>query len=126
MILNKIVKMFAVLAILTLLTMPVLAGSSPSYQIKKVGTNHIRLVYDYSQAKYMDSYAEATPVAKAVVKKADGWNMDRNRSWQSIRNEIQYKAGQDAKFAKYPFYMKGKVSTEIHVDEGEWDWLFLM
>lgn len=105
--------------------MPALAGSSPSYQIKKVGSNHIRLVYDYSQAKYMDSYAEATPVAKAVVKKADGWNMERNRSWQSIRNEIQYKAAQDARAARY-LNMKGKTSTEIHVDEGEWDWMFLM
>lgn len=123
---TKIVKIFTVLAILALLTMPALARSNPSYQIKKVGTNHIELIYDYSQAKYMDSYAEATPVAKDVVKKADGWKMQRNRSWQSIRNEIQYKAGQDARFARYPFFFTGKVASEIHVDEGEWDWVALM
>lgn len=122
---KKIIKIVFVLTVLALLTMPALAGSTPSYQIKKVGTNHIRLVYDYSQAKYMDSYAEATPVAKAVAIKADGWNMERNRSWQSIRNEIKYKAAQDASFAGHPFHMKGKVSTEIHVDEGEWDWVAL-
>jgi hypothetical protein len=124
--LNKIVKIFAMLAVLILLTITASSMKTPTYVVKNVGTNHIRLEYNFSEAKDLSTKEVATDAAQEIVDLATLWNMNRTRSLESIRNEIQYKADQSDMASQYPLYMRGQTSMEIHVNETEWGWLAMV